>query len=432
VRSSSARARKPQPCFLCYPKQAAFLSATEPIRGFVAGQGSGKSKVGAYDLLQRALDGRTYMVTGPTYKVLGQATIRTFVETAREFGRLVRVTRSANNPSALIRLAPPRKGLAEVLFRSTDDPDHLRGPNLSGLWMDEASLAPLEAYQICVARLREAREVGWLSATFTPKGLSHWTYDVFGNERPDTFLVQARTDENPFVAEGFISLVKSAYSGLRAMQELEGRFVSIEGAEWPPEYFSDDLWFRDWPDLPWQAAAMALDPSKGQETTKPKQGRLPDFSAYVWGACDHKGTVWVDANLDQVRDVHQMVRDGIGLFRSCPFRLHALTIETNQFQSLLAPEFQRQADALKLHLPLYGLDNYENKRVRIRTIGPYLACRELRFRDTPGCRRLVGQLRDFPCGDYDDGPDALEMCLRTLLYLVSGQQGAGQPKLLRA
>jgi hypothetical protein len=31
---------------------------------------------------------------------------------------------------------------------------------------------------------------------------------------------------------------------------------------------------------------------------------------------------------------------------------------------------------------------------------------------SPGARLLIEQLRDFPCGDHDDGPDALEMAVR--------------------
>ena len=39
--------------------------------------------------------------------------------------------------------------------------------------------------------------------------------------------------------------------------------------------------------------------------------------------------------------------------------------------------------------------------------------RELRFKaDSPGCRLLVDQLMDFPLAEHDDGPDALEMCMR--------------------
>ena len=43
----------------------------------------------------------------------------------------------------------------------------------------------------------------------------------------------------------------------------------------------------------------------------------------------------------------------------------------------------------------------------------YVINRELRFKaDSPGCRLLVDQLMDFPLGEHDDGPDALEMCTR--------------------
>ncbi|MFX4846510.1 phage terminase large subunit, partial [Acinetobacter baumannii] len=88
-------------------------------------------------------------------------------------------------------------------FRSAEDPDKLRGPNLSGSWLDEASLMEREAFDICIASLREAGEQGWLSATFTPRGLTHWTYDLFGRGgRPDVELFTSRTRDNPFAPVG--------------------------------------------------------------------------------------------------------------------------------------------------------------------------------------------------------------------------------------
>jgi len=39
---------------------------------------------------------------------------------------------------------------------------------------------------------------------------------------------------------------------------------------------------------------------------------------------------------------------------------------------------------------------------------------------SPGTRLLVDQLRDFPAGDHDDGPDALEMALRLAEQLAAG------------
>lgn len=408
--------------------QQEFRRSEAPYRGFVGGRGAGKTWVGAYDLIRRARRGRTYLVGSPTGVLLGDTTFPTFKALAQELG--------VWDPAG-VRLSPyPTVRLstgATVRFRTAEDPERMRGPNLSGCWLDEASLMPKEAYLISIAALREQGEHGWLSATFTPKGLSHWTHEVFGKQKPDTAIFHARTRDNPFNPAGFHERLEQQYGarGLRAQQELAGLFVNVEGAEWPPEYFTDDLWFETWPAGGWAATAMALDPSKGRDRHRHKEGREPDYSAYVWGAVDRQGVAWIDADLDHVRDVTRMVQDGLGHFRQ--FRPLAWAVEVNVFQELVAGEIVRQARESRLGpLPLYGITNTEQKEVRIRTIGPYLAKRELRFRDTPGCRLLVQQLRDFPAGEYDDGPDALSMLLRMLLFLILGDQGgAGQPRLLR-
>ena len=70
-----------------------------------------------------------------------------------------------------------------------------------------------------------------------------------------------------------------------------------------------------------------------------------------------------------------------------------------------------------------AIHNHVNKQVRIRRLGPYLAQRRLRFlQGSPGTQLLVDQLRDFPLGTHDDGPDALEMALRLAEEHHSGQQ----------
>lgn len=409
--------------------QLQFLQSDKPFKGFVGGRGAGKTWIGAQDMLARSLPGRTYLIASPTSVLMHDTTFPTFKEQA--------VALEVWNPSGL-RMSPyPTITLttgATIRFRTAEDPERMRGPNLSGAWLDEASLMPKEAYLITIAALREAGEQGWLSATFTPKGLSHWTYETFGRQKPDTAIFHAPTKANPFLPRDFHHRLELQYGvrGLRSQQELDGRFVNVEGAEWPPEYFADDLWFRDFPTEGFAATAMALDPSKGKDAHKHKDGREPDYSAWVWGGVDRNGVVWLDADLDNVRDTTRIVLDGIGHYRQ--FGPRAVVIEINVFQELLAGEFLRVARENNLPgIPLYGINNTEAKEVRIRTIGPFLAKRELRFRDTPGCRRLVQQLRDFPAGEYDDGPDSLSMLLRMLIYLIAGpQSGQGQPKLLRA
>lgn len=201
--------------------------------------------------------------------------------------------------------------------------------------------------------------------------------------------------------------------------------MSPEACEWPASYFEgEELWFNDWPTGEQVLLrAMALDPSKG------KDARAGDYSAFVLAVIDRNLVVWLDADLER-RPVDRIVRDGLNLCTS--FRPDGFLLEVNQWQELLAGEFLRQ-NVHDLPIPLFGIENMGNKEVRIRGLTTWLAQRRLRFRRSPGCRLLVQQLRDFPTGDFDDGPDALEMAVRMLEFLYSGPgNGTGQPWALVA
>lgn len=174
-----------------------FCRSSAIYRGFVGGRGSGKSWSISYDMIRRAKRGRLYMMASPTYTILRDTDLRAFISLARELGVLGEVKSSP--PSVKLTTG------AEILFRSADDPERLRGPNLSGVTLNEASLMPRDAYEICIASLREGGEQGWLTAGFTPKGRTHWTYEVFGGDKPkpDTAIFHARTKDNPFVPPSF-------------------------------------------------------------------------------------------------------------------------------------------------------------------------------------------------------------------------------------
>jgi len=118
----------------------------------------------------------------------------------------------------------------------------------------------------------------------------------------------------------------------------------------------------------------------------------------------------------QRRPAPQIVDDGVEMIRE--FRPDGFAIETNQFQELFCVDFERVGQEQGVFLPIYGLNNQVNKQVRIRRLGPYLAQRKMRFKSrSPGTALLVEQMKDFPVGDHDDGPDALEMALRLSIEL---------------
>ncbi len=81
----------------------------------------------------------------------------------------------------------------------------------------------------------------------------------------------------------------------------------------------------------------------------------------------------------------------------------------------------RQAkEAGILSFPAYGISNTVPKVVRVRTLGPLLAQRQLKFRrNSPGASLLVQELKDFPHGSHDDCADGLEMAKRLGENLLS-------------
>ena len=209
--------------------QDAFLNSNALYRGFVGGRGSGKSFSGACDLLLRAQDDRLYGVYAPTYPMLRDSSWRAFLD----MGKRLRFIRAVNRTEMRITLGNG----AEVIFRSVDDPERARGPNLSGAWLDEASLMEQDAYTIIIACLREGGQQGWLSATFTPRGKAHWTYDTFGTGRPNTALFHARTADNPFLPPDFADTLRAQYPSQFAAQELEGDFVDLQGNVFKRDWF---------------------------------------------------------------------------------------------------------------------------------------------------------------------------------------------------
>lgn len=213
--------------------QYEFRVAPHTFRGFVGGVGSGKSWVGAYDLIRRAKRGRLYMVLAPTYTLLEDSSLRSFRSIAEQLG--------VWDPQAFKMSPRPYCRLhtgAEFIFRSADEPDRLRGPNLSGVWHDEASLCEEASFQMAIARLREGGEMGKYSATFTPQGKKHWTYKVFVENRTEnTILVSATTRSNTFNDPTYVDMVSSQYSSRMRAQELEGQFLDEPGNIFKREWF---------------------------------------------------------------------------------------------------------------------------------------------------------------------------------------------------
>lgn len=177
-------------------------------------------------------------------------------------------------------------------------------------------------------------------------------------------------------------------------------------AEWPDDYFAEPFWVNSLPDgFDW--SVIAVDPSKGRDTG--------DFSGVVWVGFA-RGLLWVDARVERLA-APALCRKIVEVYRKRGG--YRVGVEANHFQDLLAAPIEAAAREAKVPpLPISLITNTVNKQLRIGRLGPYLDRHAFRFLDTPGNRELVRQLKAFPLGEYDDGPDALEMAVRLLEHVI--------------
>jgi len=277
------------------------------------------------------------------------------------------------------------------------------------------------------------RTAGWSTRIF--RAIETWPRDTLAWQEWESIYTDLETPDGPDRARQFYeahrdgmesgaqllwperedlyALMRMRVEGGRTAfeREKQGSPINPDACEWPEAYLGADLWFEDWPQQ-LTLRVMALDPSKGHDA------RRGDYSAFVMLGVTPEGLLYVEADMAR-RPTPQIVSDGVELCQR--FRPDALALETNQFQELLGREFVAEFQRLGLlAIEPWAIDNRTNKLVRVRRLGPYLSQRRIRFKSqSPATRLLVEQLQQFPIGDHDDGPDALEMAIRIASELLA-------------
>lgn len=226
--------------------QLQFWNSPARFRSFVGGVGSGKTRAGCVEIL-RMPAGSTGMVVAPTYPMLRDATLRTFLELVRPPGAGATVLRNFHQGELAADLVDGKR----VLFRSADDPDRLRGPNLGWFYLDEAAMMEPEAWLVMLGRLREAPGRAWV--TSTPRGFN-WLYETFqgslsthtddpdqcmGTKEPGEYqIIRCSSRDNPYLPPAFVRSLEEAYPGTWRQQEIEGEFVALDGALFKWSWFN--------------------------------------------------------------------------------------------------------------------------------------------------------------------------------------------------
>ena len=187
-------------------------------------------------------------------------------------------------------------------------------------------------------------------------------------------------------------------------------------SNWPDSYFSN-IWAQD-EEFPNPSdcliSASFLDPSKG------KNARKGDYQAMVWiGYRD--GLFFVDSHIDRM-PVPKMIRHYVEWNRSR--KTAFVGLESNAWQDLLADDYWQVCQEIGYNADSPMLVNQTvNKHVRIERLGKWLDGRLLRFRKSASNELLLSQLKEFPYGQHDDGPDSLESAIALLCRCVDVLHG---------
>lgn len=197
--------------------------------------------------------------------------------------------------------------------------------------------------------------------------------------------------------------------------------AASELLEWPYEYWKN-LYYDILPDFKPRFRLMSLDPSMGKDRKK------GDFSALLCGLVDPQGGLWLDL-VHMLRIPTEALEDQ-SVATCKEFKPHAFAIETNMFQEVIAKNIYAKATKAKVPCPGYGINSSEDKEVRIRMgLTPLLSQGKIRVKDTPHGRMLGAQLRDFPLGSHDDGPDSLALMVRVWRMLIGGGVSGGDTRV---
>lgn len=312
------------------------------------------------------------------------------------------------------RIEHPSGG--SITIKTAAAPVSLRGDGLDGMIGDEFAFVNKEVWSDALRPALSDRR-GWSMFLTTPNG-PNWIKEQLELDGvdPNYKSWQCPTSENKLIDQAELDAALLDLGQASFDQEYRAQFLDIAGAEFSGLYFqTPDFWFQKWPaEEEIRHRVIGLDPSKGKSDKS-------DYSAFVLLAVTHDGQVYVDADIER-RDVRKIAEKACALCDA--FNPDGLIVETNQFQELLRCNIEELTKRRDRPLPIYGQTHHEDKRTRIRrTLTPFLSRGELHFKaDSRGAKLLVSQLKDFPIGAYDDGPDALEMGISLLARILHGEK----------
>ncbi|MFI4894000.1 MAG: phage terminase large subunit, partial [Phycisphaerales bacterium JB058] len=152
----------------------------------------------------------------------------------------------------------------------------------------------------------------------------------------------------------------------------------------------------------------AWDPSLGSD---PRRG---DYSAILVAAREPGGQRLYIVAADLLRTTPAKAIERLVEYAGL-FKIRTIGVEANGFQELLARDLKSALRKAGCVPAIKEFKNTGDKRSRIASLQPRIEQGLVCFSRRHGL--LIEQLRQFPLGAHDDGPDALEMLVRASRYV---------------
>jgi hypothetical protein len=209
------------------PSQRSFHNSSARFKGFSGPIGSGKSQALCQEAIRLSYlnAGRQGLIGAPTYPMLRDATLTSFLEVVGGS----KIPYELNKSELVLVMKDTG---SRIYFRAVDDFERLRGTNLAWFGLDELTYTPEESWLRLEGRLRDPlakRLCGF--AVWTPKGFD-WVYRRFIRNRVEGYdVVLAKAYENRHVLDkipDFYDRLKASYDAKFFEQEVLGEYLNVQ------------------------------------------------------------------------------------------------------------------------------------------------------------------------------------------------------------
>lgn len=213
----------------CLPAQIELIKSDRAHPALIGGYGSGKSMGGlfrAFDLKFKYPKNKI-AIYAPTYALLRDY----WFEKIEQFGDKYNLNYHLNKSDKEFHI----QGYGKIILRSMDDPKSIISYEVAHSIVDEIDIFPKdkaeERWRRILARNREILPKGvknTVCTMTTPEGYNFAYSKWKKNPAPSYQLIKARTEDNPFLPETYITDLKESFDAILLEAYLEGNFVNLK------------------------------------------------------------------------------------------------------------------------------------------------------------------------------------------------------------